>query len=94
MTGVQTCALPISQRPDTERLLGELAHEHEDEPLYPYLLGNLAQREKETGRAIRHYEEALEADPHHIESTRQLRILRMRQRSNEHSGLFDIFKKR
>ncbi|MBW2277769.1 MAG: J domain-containing protein, partial [Deltaproteobacteria bacterium] len=85
---------PDGARPTSERELAILMKENEDEPLFPYLLGNLALRQKNAKRAIALFEKALEIDPQHIDSARQLRILRMRQRSGETSGLFDIFKKK
>jgi CheY-like chemotaxis protein/tetratricopeptide (TPR) repeat protein len=82
------------QRADTEKTLRQLADENRDDPLFPHLLGNLYLREKKTKRAIDQFEAALKADPQHIDSARQLRILRMRMHTSESSGLFDIFKKK
>jgi len=85
---------PEGARPTSERELAILMKENEDDPLFPYLLGNLALRQKNARKAIALFETALDIDPQHIDSARQLRILRMRQRSGETSGLFDIFKKK
>jgi len=84
---------PHEARATSERELAILMRENPDDPLFPYLLGNLASRQKNAKRAIAMFEAALEVDPQHIDSARQLRILRMRERSGETSGLFDIFKK-
>jgi CheY-like chemotaxis protein/curved DNA-binding protein CbpA len=85
---------PDGARGSSEREIAILMKENEADPLFPYLLGNLALRQRNAKRAIAMFETALEIDPQHIDSARQLRILRMRQRSNETSGLFDIFKKK
>jgi len=77
----------------TEQELLKIAKENNDNPLLPYLLGNFYLREKNTKKAIFYFERALEIDPHNINSSRQLRILRMRQQT-ETSGLFNLFKKR
>jgi CheY-like chemotaxis protein/curved DNA-binding protein CbpA len=84
---------PPRRRTDLEQELKKLAKEHDREPLYPYLLANLFQRENQAKRAEALYERTLEIDPRHIDAARQLRVLRMRQRAGEQSGLFDIFKK-
>jgi len=62
--------------------------------LLPYLLGNLALREKDSKKAADYFTAAIKIDPQHIDSARQLRLLRMRQRKTETSGLFDLFKKK
>ncbi|MFO8070660.1 MAG: response regulator [Polyangia bacterium] len=85
---------PHERRSETERTFHKLQKKHPDEVVFPYLLGKLHLREKNSSRAIKHFEAALEIDPGHIDSARQLRIIRMRQRSSEHSGLFDLFKRR
>lgn len=84
---------PISKARSAERELADLLKGGGDEPLFAYLLGNFYLREKENKKAIAYFEKALNNDPQHIDSARQLRILRMRQKS-ETSGLFDLFKKR
>ncbi len=86
-------ANPGAERVSFEQELRGLHKEHENEPIFTYLLANYFQREKDTKRAEVFYEKTLEIDPRHIDAARQLRIMRMRQRSDEPSGLFDIFKK-
>jgi CheY-like chemotaxis protein len=86
-------ANPGAERDPLEKELKRLHALHEKEPLYPYLLANFFQREKDNKRAEWFYEKTIEIDQRHVEATRQLRILRMRQRSDESSGLFDIFRK-
>ncbi|MCP4680089.1 MAG: response regulator [Deltaproteobacteria bacterium] len=82
------------QKVNTEKVLMRLHKENKNEALYPYLLGNLALKEKDKKRATQFFERAIRIDPQHIDSARQLRILRMRQQSSEVSGLFEIFKKK
>lgn len=83
---------PSKVKRDTEKELLALLKQSTDEPLFPYLLGNYYLREKQNKKAIAYFERALDIDPQHIDSARQLRILRMRQKT-ETSGLFDLFKK-
>lgn len=85
---------PVNAVGDTAKTLKQLHKDKPQDALYPYLLGNLALREKDPDRAIVYFETALRLDPQHIESARQLRILRMRQRNTEGSGLFELFKKK
>ncbi len=82
------------QKTNTEKVLMQFHKENKNEALYPYLLGNLALKEKDKKRATQFFERAIRIDPQHIDSARQLRILRMRQQSSEVSGLFEIFKKK
>jgi tetratricopeptide (TPR) repeat protein len=79
---------------NTARVLKELHKKNPDEALYPYLMGNLALREKDRTRAEALFERAVKIDPQHIDSARQLRILRMRSQTTEASGLFDLFRKK
>jgi curved DNA-binding protein CbpA len=84
---------PGEHQASAEKTLASLHAENPDEALFPYLLGNIALREKNVDRATAFFQKAVDIDPQHIESARQLRILRMRQKSSEVSGLFDLFKK-
>ncbi len=81
-------------RTETEALLNKLHKDNPNDALFLYLLGNLALKEKDKKRAAGYFERAVRADPKHIDSARQLRILRMRQSGGEVSGLFDLFKKK
>ncbi|MDD5307941.1 MAG: response regulator [Deltaproteobacteria bacterium] len=85
---------PIVENAKTERTLVGLRKDNSNDALFPYLLGNFYLREKDAKRAVSYFEEALRINPQHIDSARQLRILRMRQRSTEASGLFDLFSKK
>jgi DNA-binding response OmpR family regulator/curved DNA-binding protein CbpA len=85
---------PPERKDKTEKILLKFFKENPGDALYPYLLGNFAQREKDKKKAVQFYERALEIDPQHIDSARQLRILKMRQKTSEVSGLFDLFKKK
>jgi tetratricopeptide (TPR) repeat protein len=85
---------PIAENAKTERTLVGLRKDNPQDVLFPYLLGNFYLREKDMKRAASYFEEALRINPQHIDSARQLRILRMRQRSNEASGLLDLFSKK
>jgi CheY-like chemotaxis protein/curved DNA-binding protein CbpA len=86
-------ASPSAERAALEGELKRLHAQHDREALYPYLLANFYQREKDRRRAEHFYEKTIDIDRHHIDAARQLRILRMRQRTDEPSGLFDIFRK-
>lgn len=85
---------PITNRISSEHILQKLSREHPGEAQVLYLLGNLALRNQENDKAISYFEKTLHVDDKHIDAARQLRLLRMRQRSNEASGIFDRFKKR
>ncbi|MCP4606955.1 MAG: response regulator [Proteobacteria bacterium] len=85
---------PAEQKSKTEQVLMKLHSDNPNDALYPYLLGNLALREKDSKRAITFFDRAIQIDPQHIDSARQLRILRMRQGTSEVSGLFDFLKKK
>jgi curved DNA-binding protein CbpA len=87
-------ASPDENRVMTEKILTKLSNQHPRNVLLPYLLGNMALREKDNQKAATFFTAAIKIDPQHIESARQLRLLRMRQRKTETSGLFDIFKKK
>ncbi len=84
----------VQHKAETEALLDRLHKDNPQEALFLYLLGNLALKEKDKKRAAGYFERAVKADPKHIDSARQLRILRMRQTGSEVSGLFDLFKKK
>jgi CheY-like chemotaxis protein/tetratricopeptide (TPR) repeat protein len=85
---------PLLHQAAAEATLQKLAREHPEEAQVLYLLGNLCLRNQETDKAISYFERTLQVDEKHIDAARQLRLLRMRQRSSEASGIFDIFKKR
>ncbi len=85
---------PIEQQQTTEQLLNKLHDEQPEEVLFVYLLGNLMLREKKEKKATAYFMQAVKLDPQHIDSARQLRLLRLRHRSSETSGLFDIFRKK
>ena len=85
---------PMDKKTDTRQVLLRLREENEKEALYPYLLGTMSVRENEIKQAMSYFQRAVQLDPKHIDSARQLRILRMRQKGTESSGLFDILKKR
>ncbi len=84
---------PQNEFKATEETLQNLRQAEPEESLHPYLLGRLALKMKNEKRAIGYFDRALRLDPQHIDSARQLRILRMRSRNTETSGLLDIFKK-
>ncbi|MCK9461954.1 MAG: response regulator [Proteobacteria bacterium] len=83
-------------REKVERELVLLAKQNAGDGLTYYLLGNFYLREDNEKRATACYEKALSIDPQNIDATRQLRLIRMRQRQKrtEASGLFDLFKKK
>ncbi|MCU0662243.1 MAG: response regulator [Myxococcota bacterium] len=85
---------PLVNRASAEQTLQKLAREHSDEAQVLYLLGNLCLRNQENDKAISYFERTLQVDDKHIDAARQLRLLRMRQRGSEASGLFDLFKKK
>ncbi|MDJ0764920.1 MAG: response regulator [Myxococcota bacterium] len=87
-------AEPVNEKNATEQALLTLQKQHPEDALYPYILGNVALKQKNIKKAIAFYERAIRIDPQHIDSARQLRVLKMRQRSSEVSGLFDLFKKK
>ena len=84
---------PTKMSDSTEKDLVTLCKRNPDLSLAAYLLGNYYLREKNTKRAEKLFEKALDIDPQNIDAARQLRILRMRQQT-ETSGLLDIFKKK
>lgn len=85
---------PVGKKQDAEKALARLRKENPEEALYPYLLGSLALREKDGKRAEFFFDQSVRIDPQHIDSARQLRILRMRQQTSEASGLFELFKRK
>lgn len=84
-------ANPEQEKAKTERTLAGLQKDNPDDALFAYLLGNLALKEKSTKRAVSHFEQAVRADPRHIDSARQLRLLKMREK-NENTGVFRLKK--
>jgi curved DNA-binding protein CbpA len=85
---------PKENARSAKQTLKTLHKAHNKEALYPYLLGSMSTREKDNKSAIAYFERAVSIDPQHIESARQLRILRMRQRGSEMSTIFQRFKKK
>jgi two-component system, OmpR family, response regulator len=85
---------PEKGKKKTEKTLLRLRNQNEESALFPYLLGNMALKERNSKRAAMFFEQAVSIDPQHIDSCRQLRIIRMRQNTTEVSGLFDLFKKK
>jgi CheY-like chemotaxis protein/curved DNA-binding protein CbpA len=85
---------PTEEKSETRQVLLKLKEENGKEALYPYLLGTMAVRENEIKQAMAYFQKAVQLDPKHIDSARQLRILRMRQKGKETSGLFDILKRK
>ncbi|MCP4196075.1 MAG: response regulator [Proteobacteria bacterium] len=85
---------PAEEKSATRQTLLELKEENGKEVLYPYLLGTMAVRENKIKQAMAFFQKAVQLDPKHIDSARQLRILRMRQKGKETSGLFDILKRK
>ncbi len=84
---------PKKEQSNTKSQLLQLQKENSQDVLYPYLLGTMASREGDSKQAIKYFEQAVKIDPQHIDSARQLRIIRMRESTSEVSGLFDLFKK-
>ena len=85
---------PQGQGQGAKQLLKKLHKDNKKDPLFSYLLGNVALREKDAKQATAYFELAVSIDPQHIESARQLRILRMRQKGSEMSTIFQRFKKK
>lgn len=81
---------PKEEKKSTEEKLYQLQTENSEEALYPYLLGNMALREKDFSRAAYFFKRAITVDPQHIDSTRQLQLLRTFGYRIENSGLFDL----
>ena len=85
---------PAKNRDETRQVLLRLREENGNEALYSYLLGTMSVRENEIKQAMAYFQRAVQVDPKHIDSARQLRILRMRQKGQEASGLFDILRRK
>ena len=85
---------PMFPAVSAKQLLKKLHKDNKKDPLFSYLLGNVALREKDAKQATAYFELAVSIDPQHIESSRQLRILRMRQKGSELSTIFQRFKKK
>jgi curved DNA-binding protein CbpA/hydrogenase maturation factor len=85
---------PAEEKSEARQVLLRLKEANAKEALYPYLLGTMAVRENEIKQAMSYFLKAVQLDPKHIDSARQLRILRMRQKGKETSGLFDILKRK
>ena len=81
--------LSVTSALSTEEQLQKVFSANTDEALLAFLLGNFYLKEKKTNEAIRWFEKALQIDPQHIDSARQLRLLRMRQ-NEEPSSLFNL----
>ncbi len=85
---------PTDKKSETRQILLRLREENKKEALYLYLLGTMSVRENEIKQAMSYFQKAVQIDPKHIDSARQLRILRMRQKGKEASGIIDRLKRK